>query len=212
MTETAFRSKRVCLSYADWIAFGGGLAEAFPAARYYPIYVDSFYETDEPPALPVESSLAAFFRDPNPQHYQINMAVAPAWTLRWNRGEHRWYVREFCPFVRIRPGGRVIDDKPDAPPHIRSGEIDVCCEAGNKEHFAFARRFYRVFRKFASNTDQIGLRYPGYEVLWSIDKGSITWLGHDAIRWARENKRRMLYYDHRGWGYRPNDEGIVKPE
>ncbi|WP_341704167.1 hypothetical protein [Ferrovibrio sp.] len=69
-----------------------------------------------------------------------------------------------------------------------------------------------MFKAVGSNTCQIGVTYPDYRMLWSIDKGSDTWLGHDAVRWAREDRRRLLYYDSRGWGYCPNDEGIHKPE
>lgn len=52
---------------------------------------------------------------------------------------------------------------------------------------------------------------PEYEIGCSIDKGSMAWLGHDAIRWVRNNPKRLLNCQEGGWGYRPNDDGIVKP-
>lgn len=209
----AFRSKRVCLSMEDWFAVSEALAEEWPKAIYCPFYLqDAFGQ--HPPQLTVGRSLHEVMTLNDRRSREIVMIPNPKWKAELHQSSSGEWRISFPAFPRVdfRPGGQIVDEHLSSPPTIHSGEIDVRCKPREQLHFAFARRFFKLFSRFATNRNQIGVSYPGYEILWSIEKGSDTWLGLNAIRWAREDKRRLLYYDDRGWGYRPNDEGIVKPE
>lgn len=212
MTDIHFRSKRVCMSMTDWKAFAPAIEETNQDARYLrslPLDVDR--HTAESPILRIEGAFSDFLNDPDVP-WEITMIVDPTWQGSWKRGNGGWYMSGPADLVvRFILGGEVVANKPNAPPHISHGEITVSCRAGRQDHLNFAQRLFRLMKKFATNINQASYSFPEYEVRWTQDKGNLCWLGHDAIRWAREDKRRMLNYDLRGWGLRPNDEGIVKP-
>lgn len=219
MADVHFRSKRVCMSLTDWGGFAAEVAKANPGTSYCRSTSEKLYFQKEPPNLPVSDEFVSFLQDEDDIPYEIDMIRDSDLRLSWNRPVSRWNQRYSSRLlVKFHPGGRVIEDDPRAPPHIRSGEIIVYCSPGKKDDLAFAQRLFRLMRKFTTNTNQACYSYPQYEVRWTQDKGNLNWLGHDAIRWAREDKRRMLCYQRSGssdncdgWGLRPNDEGIVKP-
>ncbi len=70
-----------------------------------------------------------------------------------------------------------------------------------------ARRLLYLLGKVATNRNHVYVGYPGYQVITVFEKGGTCWLGHDAIRWAREDPRRLLTMDaaSRG-GLRPMDD------
>lgn len=203
---------------ADWAAFAAAVEKANPAARYLrSLPQGTNLRGVEPPNLQVEGTFSHFLSDPD-LPWEITMIVDPAWQGLWKLGNGGWYMSGPADLaIRFVLGGKVVETRPKAPPHISHGEITVNCRPGRPEHFNFSRRLFRLLKKFATNTNQACYSYPQYEVRWTQDKGNLAWLGHDAIRWAREDRRRMLCYEQRGsgenwvgWGLRPNDEGIVK--
>lgn len=219
MTDIHFRSKRVCMNLTDWAAFAAAIDEANPEARYLrslPLGIDVYGA--EPPKVEIEGTFAEFLSDPDVP-WEITMIIDPTWQGSWKLGNGGWYVSGPADLVtRFILGGKVVETRPKSPSHISHGEITVNCRPGRREHFNFAQRLFRLLKRFATNTNQISYSYPDYEVRWTQGKGNLNWLGHDAIRWAREDKRRMLCYERRGsgddwvgWGLRPNDDGIVKP-
>lgn len=122
------------------------------------------------------------------------------------------------PIVRILQYRGVWDPKGTAPEHLSRGRIEISCQPGNKNHLTFARQFFALMGKLSTNKNQLRITLPGYNIETVQEKGSLIWLGHDAIRWAREDRRRLLCYERGGssdncdgWGLRPNDKGIVKP-
>jgi hypothetical protein len=73
--------------------------------------------------------------------------------------------------------------------------------------FALARRLFHLLGKVATNRNHVYVGYPGYEVITVFEKGGTCWLGHDAIRWAREDPKRLLAMHTSGrGGHRPMEE------
>src|SRR3546814_5558797 len=76
------------------------------------------------------------------------------------------------------------------------GYVSFVCRKDNKRDLAIAGKALRLLRKIATNRLQT-VRYPSMETIARCEKGSIVWLGQDAIRWCREDPNRMLNYDER---------------
>jgi hypothetical protein len=208
-----FRSKYVCMNRTDWKAFAATVMEANPGARYLrslPSEIDLY--SPQPPDFQIEDSFTNLLAHEDPP-WEITMHIDPAWQWSWARSDiGRWYTRGASDLViRFILGGKVFEERATNPTYISQGEIDVSCRAGRKDHYAFAQRLFRLLKRFVTNKNQVCYGWPGYEVRWTREKGNWYWLGHDAIRWAREDKRRLLTWHSAGWGVRPNDEGIVKP-
>lgn len=204
-----FRSRRVCLSLVDWKAFGDALARIYPEERYLrTMTVEEKKSPEKPSANLIASHLCAFNDRPEGPPWEIDFTLGPKWQLKlepFEQGWSRWKRDPLdYPFLVFRPEWQwLVPPKHEMPEHLREGSIEVQCSRVHKPHLAFARRFYKLFSQFATNKNQHGMRYPSYEILWTLEKGSDLWLGHDAIRWAREDQRRLLGYDRHNFGYRP---------
>lgn len=85
------------------------------------------------------------------------------------------------------------------------GDITFYGMPGNKEHSALKRRFHRILGKIATNRNQSFYRLPSRELIRTEDKGSIYWVGKDALRWVRERPERYFLYNAQDWGFRPSD-------
>jgi len=174
------------------------LAEAFPTARYFPPPMIRDLDGPEPPAVPVAERL----------DYEIYMTFKTEWQPAWRkRDADGWWslIYPGRPDVRFRMG-RVWPADNTRPERIDCLEIDFGCRPDHKEDFALARRLYRLLGKVATNHRQVYVSYPGYQVLTSYEKGGFgaVWLGHDAIRWAREDPKRLLTMHPSGrGGHRP---------
>lgn len=208
-----FRSKYVCMTRKDWKAFAGAVMEANPDARYLrdlPTGTDLYGA--EPPDFGVEDSFTNLLNHEDAP-WEISMAIGPTEPWCWMQNHvGRWYAYGPADLhIRFILGGKVMEERTTHPTYLSQGEIDVSCRAGRKDHYAFAQRLFRLLKRFVTNKNQVCYGWPGYEVRWTREKGNWHWLGHDAIRWAREDKRRLLTWHSAGWGVRPNDEGIVKP-
>ncbi len=204
------RTRNVCLSPADWQALGDALQQAYPAG----IYVrDTTWQEQNSTGLPQDTPvdhLCGYLETEGTMPFEIEMCLDPDWTVEhWPAKEGAgitWHRNRMpFPFVMFRPGNGILPARPPAPECIASGEIHVYCEHQNKDHLAFARRFYRLFGRFAGNRNQ---RIKSY---WEKSRGRITlsekgsdmWLGHDAIRWVREKPDRELYDQTNMAGFRP---------
>lgn len=208
-----FRSKYVCMSRTDWKVFAAAVMEANPTARYLrdlPSGIDLY--SAQPPDFRIEDSFINLLNHEDAP-WEIGMAIGPTEPWSWTRNHvGRWYAYDPADLhIRFILGGNVVEERATNPTYLSKGEIDVSCRAGRKDHYAFAQRLFRLLKRFVTNKDQICHDWPGYEVRWTRETGNWYWLGHDAIRWAREDKRRLLTWHSGGWGLRPNDEGILKP-
>lgn len=88
---------------------------------------------------------------------------------------------------------------------MAGGDITFYCRPGNAGDVALCRRFYRVVGKVVTNRDQACFRMPGRTFSHLEKKGSLYWLGRDAIRWAREDPARHFLSTSSGWVFRPAD-------
>src|SRR5690606_2759692 len=98
----------------------------------------------------------------------------------------------------------------DAPEHLTDGEYWFFYAPGDQKHLKIGHRVLRIFRQFATNRNP-ALVYPATRTV-TARRVSPVWLGNDAIRWAREDRNRLLSFWHhrdepeRSHGVRPLDD------
>jgi hypothetical protein len=216
-------SRYVCLSPLDWRLFATALEEAFPHAVYsrdLTIAEEISAERPEPrleyklcrpdPSGPAGIALEG----PNQMHF------GPATQLVVEKGV-RWLITvDGLYWPNMRLGRPAPPDPADAngPERIEEGLIELHLALHHKGHARFARQIYRLLAQFTTNERQIRVRYPHYELFPERPGPPLfgLWIGHDALRWAREDPKRLLAYerspmskrtpDYLGYGYRPKEE------
>jgi len=210
MEDITFRSKYLSFSFSDWMKFGDALQHAFEGAFYYALFLEGRYDKEKP-KLPLTAHICdladAAGHLPSEVVMVSNASHIPE--LRKDQFGHWSVAPPPCPYVSISPNEKIFGSTESELLHIGMGGISVACRRSVKTDFSFARRFYNLYRRFATLRDQICLTYPDGEVLSASTAGFNIWLGHEAIRWAREDRRRLLACDGRQ-GLRPNDDGVTK--
>lgn len=217
--DYTYRKLRVSLSGADWQIFADALAEEFPDARYYyePMVLFRLF-TVPPPIFPGDHllRLEGLGQACPPE---VDMHFDQNWQIKWKRPE---------PGIDIPAGsadvawssnsprsptfrfvfGQTRPAQDGHPPHITDGYLWMFYAPGNKQQFAICHRVMRLFRSVADRTAQVLLAGPRQKEIRRYPGVSPYWLGKDAVRWARENPERMLYYcqystPETSWGIRP---------
>lgn len=209
----------VCLSPLDWKLFATALEEAFPDALYssWDLTMAEQKQAEQPVPL-LERSL---------WHpgliYPIDMHFDPETILNVKKSSSPilgWYVSvigQSWPQIRL---GKGLEPKPAddmGPERHQAGQIEIHIAPHHKGHARFVRQIYRLLAQFTTNERQVRVRYPHYELFPEPPGPPLfgLWIGHDALRWAREDPKRLLGYersamstrtpDYLGYGYRPKD-------
>lgn len=203
----------VWFTLADWQAFSDALAEAYPQARYD--FRPAYDVGQDRPDIVWENSIADVPVSREGSSYwagDIPMVFDPAWqptatryrplyneppdTMRWGIAQT---PRTPLPFVKFSRRTAPTADELATMTRFDHSDIHYFCPTGSKAAAAEARRFFRLVEKFCTNRNQAYYRLepfngPGCEFVRTGAKGSWFWLGHDAIRWAREDSRRIMRY------------------
>ncbi|MCW0235198.1 MAG: hypothetical protein OJJ21_16475 [Ferrovibrio sp.] len=214
-------SRYVCLSPLDWKLFATALEDAFPDAIYsrkLTIEEEIGAERPEPrlerklcrPDPDGPAGIAA--KGPNQMHF------GPATELVVEK-DGRWLITVdglFWPKMFVGRPGEPTPADAHGPERRREGQIQIHLAPHHKGHARFARQIYRLLAQFTTNERQVLVGYPHYDVLPQPPRPLFgLWIGHDALRWAREDPKRLLAYewspmstrtpDNLGYGYRPKD-------
>lgn len=205
-------SRSVCLSPLDWTRFAAALEQAFPEALYSRSVSLAELTRAAPPKLRLEHSLCRPGADgPTQMHFSPETELI----LKRQMGWHVTREGLFWPQMTV---GRPVAPLPgDAhgPERLREAQILIHTAPHHKGHARFARQIFRLLAQFSGNRRQALVRYPDYAVMPDATSTSGLWIGHDALRWAREDSRRLLAYERArlttrrddvlGYGYRPVD-------
>lgn len=205
-------SRSVCLSPLDWTRFATALQDAFPDALYSRSVSLAELTAAAPPKLRLEHSLCRPGPDgPSQMHFGPETELILKRQMGWQ------VTREglFWPQITLgRPVAPLPADE-RGPERLRDAQILIHTAPHHKGHARFARQICRLLAQFATNQRQVLVRYPEYEVLPQAPGATSSglWIGHDALRWARENPTRLLAYERSrlttraadclGYGYRP---------
>lgn len=211
----------VCMIEEDLWDFGYGLQKEFPEACYYreldPINrPDDARPTPVPPVVPLHRHFCE--AKVNPRDL-ICMILAPFWRPNFYKNKRylsdpdRWcwsILNDTYPTAHFRLSGG-ISEKP--VPHPAWGDICFYGKKDDPTHHELMLRFFRVFRKFATDKKNlVRVRVPSLEVTVPV-KQSGSWCGHRAIEWAREDPNRVLFYVNAGFGIRPTSKVVpFKPK
>jgi hypothetical protein len=205
-------SRSVCLSPLDWTRFAAALQDAFPEALYSRNVALAELTAAAPPKLRLEHSLCRPGADgPTQMHFGPETELILKRQMGWQ------VAREglFWPQMSV---GRPVAPLPaddHGPERLREAQILIHLAPHHRGHARFARQMWRLLAQFSSNQPQLLVRYPEYEVMPQSPGASSSglWIGHDALRWARENPKRLLAYERArlttctvdclGYGYRP---------
>lgn len=199
---TRFRSKTAIMAPTDWRLFSEALQSAFPEARYY---VEPRGGCEwKTPRLLVTNTFIRAHRPASIWDNPITMVLDPDWApdCYVSKGGRGWsYRMPRHPSVRFQGFlGFHRYPYPGCPPCLTMTMIAASCHPEVKEHFNFASRFYRLLAKFASNRNLEEVHYPSYQPVQYLNNkplerlGPWRMVGHDARRWALEDKGHFLEF------------------
>lgn len=205
------KTRYVWFTLADWRAFSDALAVAYPQARY-DIRQTHDVGPDRPDTIwdchlmdvPLnregmlswnDNVLMVFNPDWTPEYETFRLPADPPDIIRWKEKSGRSRM----PFAQLRRHTAPTQSQLAIMTRFDHSDIHYFCPTGSKAAAAEARRFFRLVEKFCTNRNQAYYRLepfngPGCEFVRTGAKGSWFWLGHDAIRWAREDSRRIMRY------------------
>jgi hypothetical protein len=217
------RGKRVCMSLVDWTLFGDALTECLPNAVYVRDTTPAEAAGSNRPEIYAEKHLCAA-RAPDPDRPgetrfpgEITMYLDPKAEVSVTKNP-RWqsWAGLSWPRIRFLPRAGVWPANALGPEHLEEGEIQVYVEPHNKGHARFMRQIFRLLTRFTTNEKLPLVSYPHYEFRRMGDALFSIYIGYDALRWARENPKRLLAYDlsalsrrtpdYLGAGFRPRDD------
>lgn len=215
----SLQSRLVCLSPLDWTRFAAALEQAFPEALYSRAPTLAELTAPAPPKLRLEHSLCR----PGPDGLAVSgpsqMHFGPETELVLQR-EMGWHVSSaglYWPQMSVgRPVAPLPADR-HGPERLREAQILIHLAPHHAGHARFARQVWQLLAQFATRQRQLLVRYPEYDTVLPQPVGALSasglWIGHDALRWARENPERLLAYERApittrrpdvlGYGYRP---------
>lgn len=215
----SFRTKHVCLTLDDWGRIGDDLVRQFPTVRFRRQITTAEWRAEAPPDIQIESSLRPILWSSR-ESYAFDAFFNPDFQLGLRRELYKpyegdgfmvWrYNRTGVPRLDIKPAGRPHrgwNDK--GPERLSRAKIDFAGEPGNKSHLMLAQQIFGIIRRQVKKAPLLRVDYPSYESRASVRDTRLEWITDDAMRWAREDPKRLLMpnmkADGTGWGYRPVD-------
>lgn len=224
-SNVAFRTKNICLTVRDWLDFSAVVEERFPQTVYLREMTWEEMTGDAAPEIPVRHRLSeilddavqssskaprfppeiwlGFDRSYHPDFQPDRRAIA--------RGYRRWvYNFMMLPTFRLMPGATPRPAGKMGPERLNGGRIEMSLEHGNKNHLALAQQYFGIIRRHVSKEPLLKVDYPSYESRPSSRTAALEWIGKDAMRWAREDPKRLLSPSVKvagvEWGFRPVEE------
>jgi hypothetical protein len=212
-----FRLRRLCFTLQDWQVFGDALRIACPYASFMRNIHFLERSADEPPQVSLRHHIGEAVEDAKQRRQsQIWMYLDPAYLLDYTRDEDgHWKEKNSSsrPYAYMDCYTAVYQGPDGTPDYIGAGELVLAVEPNNDSHAAFARAFFSLLGKFASNRHQYSVSLPSYRSKGENEVNE-RWLGHHAIRWLLEDSKRVVnfmdvstpYDEPEGRGYRPIEE------
>ncbi len=213
----SFRTKEICLTMDDLGRIGDDLTVQFPTIRFMRKLTDAEWRGEARPDLRIESNLRSALSSLTSSH-EISVFFEPYLQLNLRQELYKTFDGESypvwrynipgLPHLRMIPSGhpnRGWDGK--GPERLSRTKIDFAGEPGNKNHLALAQQIFGIIRRQVKKAPLLRVEYPSYESQPSTGDTRLEWITQDAMRWAREDPKRLLKPDMRrdgtGWGYRP---------
>lgn len=201
----------------DWQDFGDALRIACPYASFMRSIHFLERSADEPPQVSLRKHIREAVEDAKQRREsRIWMYLDPAYLLDYVRNDdERWTEKRSSsrPYVYMDCFTAVYHGPDGTPDFIGSGELVLAVQPNNDSHIAFARAFFSLLGKFASNRHQWSVSLPSYR---SNGENEVNecWLGYHAIRWLLEDSRRVVdfmdvstpYDEPEARGYRPIED------
>ena len=198
--DTHFRSRHIAFTREDEGAYCALLREAFPDIRYLD-EPRSGYDGPEPPEIgfytrlvDCPASITDVIFDPDWRPLWSNETKYRTWSTTNHPYPNAYIIRSGSIYPWSEKSGIRGVEGP-SPPSLAEGEIHFRCRVACPGDFKLAAKALRLIGKVATNKRQVHLFYPSLEVIGNREKGSELWIGHDAIRWLREDPERMTGYN-----------------
>lgn len=214
----SFRTKHICLTLDDWGRIGDDLSKQFPTIRFMRYLSDAEWRGEATPDIRIESNLRSVLPSITVS-YEMAVFFEPDLQLNLRQETYKTFDGESYPVWRHNVWGlprlhispsipsRGWDGK--GPEQIHRAKIDFAGEPGNKKHQALAQQIFGIMRRQVKKAPLLRVDYPSYEAHLSTRDTRLEWITQDAMRWAREDPKRLLMPDMKpngtGWGYRPVD-------
>lgn len=213
----SFRTKQVCLTLDDWGRISDDLVRQFPTIRFRHQITPAERRGEAPPDIKIEHSLRPILWSSRESH-AFDAFFDPDFQLGLRRELYKpsdgkgfmvWrYNRTGVPRLDIWPSGRPYWGwNGKGPERLGEAKIDFAGEPGNKNHLALAQQIFGIIRRQVKKEPLLYVDYPSYDSRPSMRNTSLEWITRDAMRWAREDPKRLLKAnikaDGTGWGFRP---------
>jgi len=212
----SFRTKHVCLTMEDWGRIGDDLVKQFPKIRFVRGISDAEWRGEAQPDIRIEENLRAVLLSVRESRvfrafFEPNLQLGLRRELYESTNGESYMVWRSnpsgLPRIRVRTSaGPDMGWDGKGPEQLRNDKIEFACEPGNKNHLALAQQFFGILRRQISKEPLVSVG-PGYEVQPTSRTAALEWIGKDAMRWAREDTKRLLRssQSHGDWGFRPVD-------
>lgn len=216
----SFRTKHICLTLDDWGRIGDDLVRQFPTIRFRRQITTAEWKGEALPDIKIENSLRPILWSSRESH-AFDAFFDPDSQLGLRRELYKPYDGEGYMVWRYNRTGvpRLDISTPAGRPHwgwngkgperLSQAKIDFAGEPGNKNHLALAQQIFGIIRRQVKKAPLLCVSYPSYEARPSTRDTRLEWITQDAMRWAREDPKRLLMPDMNpdgtGWGYRPVD-------
>lgn len=208
----SLRTRYLWLTDVDWRDFADLLAATFPSLRYYASLGWNRSNASQPPEIRLHRHLLEVERFER-QHI-VHAVFDESWQADVRQVDRNGSERTKWSIVnsgKIFPAIMFQFDHLYAPEQfaamisMQHAVVTFYGGPGSHGDKLLSQKFFRLLGKFATNRNQVEFELPSRRVTHRQEKGSLFWLGYDAIRWARENPERVFLYNAQDWGFRPAD-------
>lgn len=201
----------------DWQDFGNALRIACPYASFMRSIHFLERSADEPPQVALRQHIREAVEDAKQRRQsRILMYLDPDYVPDYARDDDGHWIEKnpsSRPYAYMDCYTAVYQGPEGTPEFIGCGELVLAIQPNDDGHAAFARAFFSLLGKFASNRHQWSVSLPSYQSNGESEVNE-RWLGYHAIRWLLEDSRRVVNYmdvstpydEPEGRGYRPIED------
>lgn len=201
--DVRWKFRQIYMVDADVARLNAELLNVFPEIRFAD---NNYWEAQaagdvEPPAtsrLPYRPALTD-----TREYCRLNAWLEPkGWEPSWSppdRNGRRFIVNEPKPLLiwtppTLRDGSW---DSYDGRNTLEHATIVGRYAPGDDDHLRLINKAWRLLRRVAVNNVELCENHLAMEAVLGPVSDSMLWIGHEALKWLYEDRRRVIWHRHR---------------